>query len=287
MTSSKNPILKVMTWNLLNDIWINLSDENYQKAFRDKKYLEFDTRVKTISEHILKNDPDIVCLQEMTDNSVNILKKYIGNIYTFSKIGYQQKDYWKDTYLETNLKPYTKNGNCTLIKKKYSFKSQTSIKLSDHGNIALMTLITTNNNHLEADYDYDLESELLVINVHLDARYKTYRSQQLNSLKNILKKKDKDKFLIFVCGDFNSDTHEHKKLLLEPNKLVDVNSRKPTFFYNDLILDKIYFRLSKNTLGNLKYSIYNSYRFKSLKNVIQKFGSDHYYQILTLNLFIN
>ena len=252
---------KVMTWNILEDMWIDPLDDNYLHAFPDKSRLFFEKRVKAIVKQIYLNNPDVICLSEVSYRSMRILKTHLQENYIFSKLGYHINDYWKDTYKNTNLTNYAKNGNCTLVKKGGIITKQESIVLSNHGNVGLLCEIKIKN------------KKYWIMNVHLENRYKTYRKIQLTNLSKILKKLDGN---IIVCGDFNSDKDEHQPIL--KLDFIDLNNQEPTFFIDNLILDKIYFKIS----NSISTKLINKYRHYKLKSIIEKMGSDHFYLILQI-----
>ena len=83
---------KILTYN----IW-GLMRESKSKEHKDFLLEIIEIRMKAISDEIIKENPDIICFQEMSNPAYKVLEKYLGNIYNFK----YEMDFNHDKHINT------------------------------------------------------------------------------------------------------------------------------------------------------------------------------------------
>ena len=82
--SDENPPTEINNFSIMTyNIWglvKSKDDEEYMKFFKDS----MEIRMNAIIELIKRNNPDIICIQEMTNMSYNFLKNKLSSIYPYS-----------------------------------------------------------------------------------------------------------------------------------------------------------------------------------------------------------
>lgn len=254
-------MLRILTWNILAPGWFCMyQDITYGLNFSKKNIVfEYDSfhemRLDNVINSIKVINPDIICLQEVTPNSLKIIKKKLKYRTYFSFI------------MNKNI---ANEGIATLYNPKSEAKIQKTIKFIDSENEPnIYTYVKKGKNNY------------LILNVHLPRGGKTYKSLHYtlnyNNKKLLQDLKNKNiKFII--CGDFNSsnyitkniekkykkfywskstteDYNNYSKLLTNIN-MIDTNKNNKNFYTTkkeDNIKDHEDHIFVRN---NLKYKIY-------------------------------
>lgn len=172
--------LKIINFNLQNKVKI----KNYDGGNIPKQ----------LATYINHEKPDIICVQELTDNYQNKLKTLIPNYHFTGENRFNKKSIWHAHFGEKtaiitnqtiiNTKTYSLSKNINKIGKR-NF-------LSILPRIATVTTINKNNQNLT------------IINTHIDHLNNIAKKNQLKYLKKIIKKENK--YPIILTGDFNLNT---------------------------------------------------------------------------------
>ena len=147
-------------------------------------------RMNIIIKTILKNNPDIICFQEMSLISQNILNKRLCHIYKYQ----YERDYYFDEIDKRNREVET------TIYSKYPILNYQVYGLQ--GNLRY------NNSMIRAEYN-----DFVLYNIYLQAGSKNSPGQEnywfhytrcrLDQIKRIKELIDKEIKPVIVCGDFN------------------------------------------------------------------------------------
>ena len=191
-------MLNILTWNILAPGWFcPYQDVTYGLNYTDKKkiwdYEDFHSmRLKNIINTIRNINPDIICLQEITPNSLKDIKKELN---------------YKTFYSFIMNKNIANEGIATLYNPKNNIKIKKTIKFLDNQNEPnIYTYITKNN------------KEYLILNVHPPRGGNCFESIKytINFNDKNFKKLNKDindpNFPFIICGDFNSSNRITKKI---------------------------------------------------------------------------
>ena len=171
---------------------------------------EFETRFVSVILEIKKLDVDVICLQEVT------LKK--GKKKNKGKLGITPFEVLLGDYdyiIHETTDTGCPDGNLILIRKtkfkildgnkKFEFKYENKTFLAKAIHVNML--------HLESNLP------MCLINVHLKAGYNSGEDRRIFELACCLEKLDSSHF-VCICGDFNDDLDEGRKLtnLLNDNK---------------------------------------------------------------------
>jgi hypothetical protein len=172
-------MLSIMTYN----IW-GLPPKN------DFIFKIMKIRINLIVNIILKNSPDIICFQEVSLISFNILKKRLSYIYKYQ----YETNYYFDEILKRNREVET------IIFSKYPVCNYQVYSLD--GNLRY------NNSLIRAEFN-----NFVLYNVYLQAGSKHSPGQEhywfhytrcrIDQIKRIKELIDKDNKPVIICGDFN------------------------------------------------------------------------------------
>jgi exonuclease III len=214
---------KIVTYN----IWglFKKSNDDHANNFI-KKTMEM--RMKEVSNEITKNDPDIICFQEMTDITYQILNKEIGHKYAYK---YEKDFNHEKVKLERNRDVEV------CIFSKYPIKNTKIYGLSGNQryNDSLMIAEFPNliifNCYLQSGSIFSPGQE------NLWFHYSRCRIDQIREIKKIIDdilKKDINKPIIML-GDFNFHLDGDKKYWIETHEFNNFlqDSWKKTNHNND------------------------------------------------------
>ena len=246
-----NNYIKVMTWNVLTDIWVDMVNYKHEK----ERNLLFHNRVDEITKMIKRLNPDIIGIQELSKSNYHLLKRYLkkmNNDYIGLKLSTHKSTYWSDQ-VNHPIVPFELNGNTIFYKKsKFTHLVNKSFRLSEEGNVMSHAILK-----------YRVTNDVIYIfNVHLDTT-KMHRNKELRKLHEILiKLKSYDKSI--VMGDFNSETEEHD-LIVNSYKIGLTKRKTSGLFKKNEHVDHIYYKNMKKRKSKLV----------TCKN-IKECGSDHF-----------
>jgi len=205
--------MKIMTYNIQNDYRFFNNNNIKNKA-------------KDIVSLIKQYDIDIIGFQELSNRQVNLYKSLL-NEYTFlgnhRHSGILSSEYTalfikKDIVVE-NSKTYSLSNNIN--------KLGTKMDTHKFPRICTLSHIIYNDN------------KYLIVNTHLDNSSDKNREEELQILKNIIKKELNKEHLI-VLGDFNMDDNKYLKNFEKNLKLKNcTNHLKNTYINSKMILDHI------------------------------------------------
>lgn len=269
-------ILKIMTWNILADIWLDEKEyKNVPLAFLNKNY-----RYKRNKYIINLVNADIILLQEVQHDIYERLKRDYENQYFISWHPHEIK-HWADE-LAPNKKLIS-NGNLTLIRKNLlknsniplqGWQSQ-NLKLCSNGNMAGIVILTLPN------------QKIVIANIHLELN-DSVRIHESERLVQFLEKyKDA---LVIIGGDFNSNINDRVHNIYYSqnfnNLVLDSLSKRPdaitsTYYCQGEMVDHIYINSSnlKNKDGYVFDSLINKYENNKKiceTHLLQVYGSDHF-----------
>ena len=147
-------------------------------------------RINLIADIIIKNNPDIICFQEVSLISLRILKKRLSLIYKYQ----YETDYFFDEILERNREVET-----------ITFSKYPVLNYQVYG---LDGNLKYNNSLLRTEF-----SNFVLYNVYLQAGSKKSPGQEyywfhytrcrIDQLKRIKELIEKDTKPVIICGDFN------------------------------------------------------------------------------------
>lgn len=169
-----------MTWNILAPGWFNKYQSTYGLKLDKKSKAQFHkNRLNNIIKVIQEIDPDILCLQEVTNSALNAIKKTLM---------YEDND----TFISNGN--VAKEGVATLCKSDINVSKV--VKFIDSENEPNVYIVAKKN-----------KKEHLILNVHLPRGGKTLDSLNYSidySDKKIQKIIQNKKSSFIICGDFNS-----------------------------------------------------------------------------------
>lgn len=174
--------LKIMSFNIRRDVYKD--DNNNWKL-----------RKESVIESIKANNPDIICMQEVMPHMAKYLNSELCGCYEQQSL---------ETFTGKDLtKSYCIPGEGLIIfykKGKFTFKNKKKIKLFDGRffNMRRALAVTITNNVT----GHNLE----IINTHFCHKSPEARTKSFNKLLNYYKQSEASK--IFICGDFNCETHQ-------------------------------------------------------------------------------
>lgn len=152
--------ITAMTWNILAPMWVNKA-EMKARGVIDMNLMKDDVRLTVEMERILAQQPDILFLQEVQEDTYKTIKRYLSKVYSSVSFAPNIKEYWK-SYLKEG-QPYTKNGVATFYKRKtFILLAQKSFETSVLGSIAQLTV-------LQRKQASRRTRPIIVVNCHLEA----------------------------------------------------------------------------------------------------------------------
>jgi exonuclease III len=247
-------ILTYNIWGLFNET------DNEQKNKFIKKTIEM--RMVEVSKEILKNDPDIICFQEMTDITYKILDKEIGHIYQYK---------YEKNFSHQKLKINRNRDVEVCIFSKYPVKN---IKL-----YGLMGNQKYNDSLIIAEFP-----NLIIFNCYLQSgskyspgqedyyqHYSRCRVDQLKEIKKIINSYleiDKNKPIILM-GDFNFHLDGNKDEWIEINEInnfMEDSWKKNNHSNNGFTENTDINRMRWNLKFHEKKVRYDGILFKNLKS---------------------
>jgi endonuclease/exonuclease/phosphatase family metal-dependent hydrolase len=264
--------IKILTYNIKSDY-----DESLENSNKRMKMIEY-----TIS----KVNSDIICLQELSYNQIQKLK--ISKLSESYGIYVRSRDiYNKDEALAIL---YKQDKFSILDSGEFWLSSLPDLRGSkfidmEFPRVVIWSLL----NRQERHQIYNI----LVINVHLDSRGHSSRTQSIDlvikKMANIIEKNENLE-LVILAGDFNQSLAN----LNFPENLIRINYRFKLYFkilnrfsttFQDyskikhgMIIDYIFILEIKNTNRKV-YKVYNVNNLYSIKVINNKFNakaSDHY-----------
>jgi len=269
-----NNKIKMMSWNILSDTWINPHYYKYEHV--NGKYLNMDYRYERNKYIIKQNLPDLITLQEVHNNIYEKLKNDFGKDYIITPLHEHDKLYWSD-YAQKNpdIKSYNvPNGNVILLKKSYFGEhpegyTNKTLKISENGNHAGIVEIK----------DY------LIINIHIDWPEKEERNEEVNNLTKYIKDKPSH-IKVILAGDFNASMDKTNEFMFLQNyNNLYVQKDKYSYFFAKEQLDYIYvsdnlIQTDKQILNNIPDV--NITDENIAEETIKYYGSDHYPLLSTI-----
>ena len=264
-------MLKVLTWNILANIWFNQYQEiTYGLNYNSQELTSFHKkRLENIIKTIKAIEPDILCLQEVTKKVLNKIKKILG---------------YKTYYSFISNNNIAKEGVATLYNPLKKVKIIDTLKFIDSENEPnIYTLVKKDN------------KKYLILNVHPPRGGNCYKSIKY-TLIDVFNKDKSDKLKKFknhvnnlkkpfiICGDFNSSNLITNKISKKyKNFYWAKNTSEQYQKYSELLKKK--FNLI-NTIS--KFSLSKRKKFYTTKKVDNiKDHEDHIFirNNLNYNLF--
>lgn len=247
--------IKVLSWNILASEFIKKS---YYPTLNFNLLNDRNKRIKIIIDNLMKEDPDIILLQEVMVKEYYYLKKYLKKNYYFSVL----------TNVNWNGNEKTESGNITLYKKKHFYKKNNTNNLlynnKIYGSYIIIQLLNDKNNKL-----------LHLFNVHLDDLSWQTRLKQINTIRPQL---EKNKYCI-LGGDLNQKYNKNSQIYNISNFTVSNIKNMTYYIENNMNIDNI---LLKNIIF-VKNNMVDELNF-SKKELFEKYGSDHLPVIITLEI---
>lgn len=240
--------MRIISWN------INIQNKKFKKGF----------------DFIFKQNPDIICLQEVSNSALDYLKKTKYNFYSVCQSSGKRNKRYKVILTKKNLIGNPENFVTQDFHRKIFWR-----KISN--------AIFGFDNELHNGIYLDLPNNIRIINLHLDAcSGPVYRIEQFKKALNYF---SKDKKTI-ICGDFNSYGNIFMNSLFKPIfnfpfSHIKVNEKKE--------LAKIFERYNLTDIfkGIITYPFFpkgfqidhvlipNNIKLNSRKVFTNKFYSDH------------
>lgn len=230
--------MKIMTFNIKNNIALKCSKSYYKK------------RIKHIVSIIKKESPDIIGLEECSQNMLKLLKQ---NLNDYQFITNSRNTYENDNLILVNVKiKVISKGIFYLSEDKYLKNSK--YLMSVQARNCTYVIVSINN------------FKLAFYNTHLDFLFNFIREKQLNVIKNTLKKMP-----VILVGDFNMGYGKIMKDFEKETNLKNITKNiGRTMIKRRIPLDHIF--ISKNFKINKVYKCEN------------KLASDHYAVIADLTI---
>ena len=177
--------MKVMSFNVKHRIFEDIT------GLWKKRYIK-------IKEYILKENPDILGLQELSKKGKKYLDKELEDYYIIGK--------------KRHSIIFTNEYNCILIKKKYEIVSHNTFSLSDKINVLGRKHKKDNFpricvvGHILAG-----EKKIMIVNTHLDNSDTKNKKRLLKIYEKIVETQSDDEEYIILTGDYNM-TLDNKNL---------------------------------------------------------------------------
>ena len=171
--------LTIINFNIQNKVYIkNYDGKNSPKIF---------------SKLIKEEKPDIICLQELTDNYQTKLQKYIPNYKFTGQNRFKKKSPWYNHFGENN----SIITNLNILKTQTYSLSKDIDKLGKRSFLSIFPRIATVTTVTKENQTFT------IINTHLDHLSNHARKTQLIYLKQII---EANNYPIILVGDFNLNT---------------------------------------------------------------------------------
>lgn len=248
--------LKIVTWNILADIWVN---EKFYKGIPPallNKNLRY-TRTKAVLNLI---DADVVMLQEVELDIYLKLRRYYKLKYVVVKLYANEEKLWR-----SELAPHKKmqlSGNLILIRRNLAKDIQAaSLKLSKDGDVAGLIRFTWR------------RTKYMMVNVHLSTTKKT-RGHEIRTLLQSLELYSN--YRLIIAGDFNArPTDQIHKLLTSKGFRTKTELQVHTY-YNTEHVDYVYVRAVPIQSGHVYNDLLLLHKGVYAKqDLLEKYGSDH------------
>ena len=207
-------MLRVLTWNILADEFIEKEDYLY---FDFNLLKNRQKRIETITSHIIHQNCDIILLQEVMLLELAYLQELLSTDFYFSDLFPIQWDSYN----------HSESGNIVLFHKKYFINSFQNVPLIYKNAIfgCQVTLTLSFNNQ-----------PLHVFNIHLNDEYFLIRKDQLESIHHLLYEHN----YVILGGDFNQNYWANQSLYNLNNFLL-LNDKQITYYVDNenLNIDQI------------------------------------------------
>lgn len=172
---------------------LSIINFNIQNKVVNKNY-DGGENAKAFSKFINKQNPDIICLQELTDTYENRLKTFMPNYHFTGENRFNKKSIWYSHFGEKNAI----TTNLKIIKTKTYSLSKNINKIGKRSLLSIFPRIATVTTITKEKRSFT------VINTHLDHLTNTGRKTQLIYLKQIIELNNN--YPIILTGDFNLNT---------------------------------------------------------------------------------
>jgi exonuclease III len=192
-------MLRILTWNILAPGWFDNYQSTYGLKIKGHDKLKFHKmRLENTIKTIQILNPDILCLQEVTKNTLKVIKEKLG---------------YKTYYSFISNGNIAKEGIATLYNPCSDTKIVKTIKFIDSENEPNVYTFAKKNKKM-----------YLILNVHLPRGGKTFRSldytinykgDRSGKLQRAIKN---TKLPFIICGDFNSSDRITGKIVKKYKK---------------------------------------------------------------------
>ncbi len=169
---------------------LSIINFNIQNKVVNKNY-DGEENAKAFADFINKQNPDIICLQELTDTYENRLKTFMPNYHFTGENRFNNKSIWYSHFGEKNAII----TNLKIIKTKTYSLSKNINKIGKRSLLSIFPRIATVTTITKE------KRKFTVINTHLDHLTNTGRKTQLIYLKQIIELNNN--YPIILTGDFN------------------------------------------------------------------------------------
>lgn len=249
--------LKVITCNLLTD----------RLVLHDNP--KFSIRVKNIESMIHQYEPDIICVQELTETMLPFMNGILNQ--------YEIAGEYRHSYCSNE-------GNMILFKKNRFVHNRTkTLWLSNtplhRGSKFLFSQFPRITTYVSL-HDRLTNQSITVFNTHLDALFNFVRKQQLETLMKLIQQYSNSTFTI-LCGDFNTTsstiqliTNAYFKDIVPDSIGSTLRGKHGSKRYHNQPIDHIL--ISKEQ--NVSYTV-----FKITDSYNNVYPSDHYPLISTIS----
>ena len=239
--------LSIINFNIQNKV-IN---RNYDGGVNAKAFADF----------INKENPDIICVQELTDKYQNKLMSLIPHYNSTGENRFNKKSIWYSHFGEKNAII----TNLEIIKTKTYSLSKNINKIGKRSLLSIFPRIATVTTLTKE------KRKFTVINTHLDHLTNTSRKKQLIYLKQIIELNNN--YHIILTGDFN--LNKDNKLFQEFVKYMQKHNCKLIHINENTFKPPVnLFKLSYNCKTPDHIFIPNDFNIESIK-IVDNNLSDH------------
>jgi endonuclease/exonuclease/phosphatase family metal-dependent hydrolase len=243
--------MKVLTWNILADQYIDYNDLQRDYPTIDATSLRSSKRVPIILSHLVQQDADIMFLQEVTPETAQRIQQHWNNTHqgTLTLHRYKNAD----------------SGNLTLFRTSLFQDLETESKFFGGSH---------NVTNISVCHSVDSGTPLVTANVHFDWENAARRKREANGLVRFLTKQFPNSRII-VAGDFNTDQDAVHRKFRSKAFVGALHKATSTFLCEKPMIDFIYGKNIHLTHGKVhNHPIRNPQT--CFQNTIREFGSDHY-----------